>query len=64
MTADAWVPPADAVCCEEGCSNPVTALRPSRVTYTLEDAAGRVLRTYEAGDLDETVCDEHRDEEN
>jgi hypothetical protein len=62
MTADAWVPPADAVCCEEGCTRPVTGLRPSRIPYTLQDDSGRVLATYPAGELDETVCDEHAEE--
>lgn len=62
MTADDWVASTGAVCCEEGCVAAAVATRPTRTEYELKDASGRVLRTYAAGEADESVCAEHAEE--
>lgn len=58
-----WTPPADAVCCEDGCELPVAGTRPSTQPYILEDDAGQPYTAFQAGEVDEVVCAVHAEGE-
>lgn len=54
-----WEYPEGAECADDGCSQPVAGVRPTREPVVFENQRGEAIVTYDAGEIDEAVCLQH-----